>query len=196
MAQPFHCIIVRIIGGSLRGRIIDAPAGYKARPTTDLARESLLNILNNRYDFSSVALLDLFAGTGAISYEFASRGTGDIDLVEIDRRNCEFISKTVRNLGITNTRCHRLDVRDFLKTCHKQYDIIFADPPYDLAWLPGLPDLVLNSGAVNQESLFILEHPKSDDFTNHPCFTEHRKYGSVNFSFFRKLNNVNFMLNP
>jgi len=187
---------VRIIGGSLRGRIIDAPSGYKARPTTDLARESLLNILNNRYDFAAVNLLDLFAGTGAISYEFASRGTADIDLVEIDKRNCEFISRTVRNLGIKNTRVHRLDVRDFLKTCHKQYDIIFADPPYDLAWLPGLPDLVLNSGAVKENSLFILEHPKSDDFSSHPSFSEHRNYGSVNFSFFKKLSSVNFMLNP
>ena len=186
---------MRIIGGSLRGRIIDAPAGYKARPTTDLARESLLNILNNRYDFSAVTLLDLFAGTGAISYEFASRGTADIDLVEIDRRNCGFISRTVRNLGITNARVHRLDVRDFLKTCHKQYDIIFADPPYDLAWLPALPGLVLNSGAFKEQSLFILEHPKSDDFTSNPCFSEHRKYGSVNFSFFRKPDSVNSLQN-
>jgi 16S rRNA (guanine(966)-N(2))-methyltransferase RsmD len=181
---------VRITGGSLRGRIIDAPAGYKARPTTDLARESLLNILNNRYDFSAVNLLDLFSGTGAISYEFASRGTEDIDLVEIDRRNCEFISKTARKLGISKARVHRLDVRDFLKACHKQYDIIFADPPYDLAWLSGLPDLVTNSGAFKEESLFILEHPKTNDFTSHPCFSEHRNYGSVNFSFFKKLNSV------
>jgi len=183
---------VRIIGGSLRGRIIDAPAGYKARPTTDLARESLLNILNNRYDFTAVTLLDLFAGTGAISYEFSSRGTEDIDLVEIDRRNCEFISKTVRNLGISNARVHRLDVRDFLKACHKQYDIIFADPPYDLAWLPGIPDLVLHSGAVKEDSLLILEHAGQDNFTGNPCFSEHRKYGSVNFSFFKKHDSVNF----
>ena len=183
---------MRIIGGSLRGRIIDAPAGYKARPTTDLARESLLNILNNRYDIFAVPLLDLFAGTGAISYEFASRGTADIDLIEIDRRNCEFISKTVRNLGISNARVHRLDVRDFLKTCHKQYDIIFADPPYDLTWLSGLPDLVLQSGAVKEESLFILEHPRTDDFTSHPCFSEHRKYGSVNFSLFKRASSVKF----
>jgi 16S rRNA (guanine966-N2)-methyltransferase len=182
---------VRIIGGSLRGRIIGAPAGYKARPTTDLARESLLNILNNMYDFSAVTLLDLFAGTGAISYEFASRGTGDIDLVEMDRRNCAFISKTVRDLGITNTRVHRLDVRDFLKACHKQYDIIFADPPYELAWLQSLPELVMNSGAFKEETLFILEHPKSNDFKSHPGFSEHRNYGSVNFSFFRKPFSVN-----
>jgi 16S rRNA (guanine966-N2)-methyltransferase len=175
---------VRIIGGTLRGRIIDAPAGYKARPTTDLARESLLNILNNRYDFSAVILLDLFAGTGAISYEFASRGTEEIDIVEIDRRNCEFINKTVRNLGISNARVHRLDARDFLKACHKQYDIIFADPPYDLAWLRDLPDLVFHSGAMKETTLFILEHPKVCNFTDHPCFSEHRKYGNVNFTFF------------
>jgi len=115
--------------------------------------------------------------------------------VEIDKRNCGFISRTVRNLGISSARVHRLDVRDFLKTCHKQYDIIFADPPFDLPWLASLPGLVLNSGAFKEQSLFILEHPKSNDFTSHPDFSEHRNYGSVNFSFFKKHNSVNFMLN-
>ncbi len=181
---------MRIIGGTFRGRIIEPPSGFKARPTTDLARESLLNILNNRYDFAGVSLLDLFAGTGAISYEFASRGTGDIDLVETERRYCEFISSTIRKLGISNARVHRIDVRDFLKVCHKQYDIIFADPPYDIPWLREIPELVFRSGAVKDTSLFILEHPKSCNFTDHPQFSEHRNYGSVNFSFFKPLNAI------
>ena len=168
--------------------MIEPPSGLKARPTTDLARESLLNILNNRYDFAEISLLDLFAGTGAISYEFASRGTDDIDLVETERRYCEFISSTIRKLGISNARVHRIDVRDFLKVCHKQYDIIFADPPYDIPWLREIPELVFRSGAVKDKSLFILEHPKSYSFTNHPQFTGHRNYGSVNFSFFKPLN--------
>ena len=175
---------MRIIGGSFKGRIIDPPSGFKARPTTDLARESLLNILNNRYDFSTVSLLDLFAGTGAISYEFASRGTGEIDIVETERRYCEFIGNTVHKLGISNAHVHRIDVRDFLKVCHKQYDIIFADPPYDITWLRDLPGLVFRSGAVNETSLFILEHPKAYDFRDDPHFSEHRNYGSVNFTFF------------
>ncbi len=143
-----------------------------------------MNILNNRYDFSSVSLLDLFSGTGAISYEFASRGTEDIDLIETDRRNCEFIRNNLRQFDMKSARVHRMDVRDWLKICHKQYDIIFADPPYALKWLTEIPDLVLSSGAVNKSTLIILEHPKAIDFSGHPSLSEHRKYGNVNFSFF------------
>lgn len=176
---------MRIIGGRLKGRLIDPPAGFKARPTTDFAREGLLNILGNRYDFSEISLLDLFGGTGAISYEFASRGTADIDIVETDRRNCEFIRRTLRGLELTSAKVHRLDVRDWLKICHKQYDIIFADPPYALRWLTELPAMVMASRAVHDSTLFILEHPKSLDFSGQPYITGHRKYGNVNFSFFR-----------
>lgn len=176
---------MRITGGDLKGRLIEPPAGFRARPTTDFAREGLLNVLNNRYDFSTLSLLDLFAGTGAISYEFASRGTTDLFLVETDRRNCDFINGTFRKLAIPSARVHRMDVRNWLKICYKQFDIIFADPPYALGWLSELPDMVLSSGAVNEKSLFILEHPKAYDFSTHTAFTEHRKYGNVNFSFFR-----------
>lgn len=175
---------MRIIGGRFKGRLIEPPSGFRARPTTDFARESLMNILNNRYDFESVSLLDLFGGTGAISYEFASRGTEDIDIVETDRRSCEFISRTMRDLGLGRARVHRLDVRDWLKICHKQYDIIFADPPYALRWLGEIPAMVMASGAVHDSTLFILEHPKSMDFKNTERFSEHRSYGNVNFSFF------------
>ena len=143
-----------------------------------------MNILNNRYDFSSVSLLDLFSGTGAISYEFASRGTTDIDVVETDRRSCTFISNTFRELGLEGARVHRLDVRDWLKICRKQYDIIFADPPYALRWLTDIPGMVMGSGAVHEDTLFILEHPGTIDFTNSNHFSEHRNYGSVNFTFF------------
>lgn len=133
---------MRIIGGRFRGRLIEPPAGFRARPTTDFAREGLINILVNKYDFSDISLLDLFGGTGAISYEFASRGTEDIDVIETDRRNCEFIRQTLRSLNLTSARVHRMDVRDWLKICHKNYDIIFADPPYELKWLTMIPDMV------------------------------------------------------
>ncbi len=186
MADPLHCCLVRIIGGKYRGRLIEPPSGFRARPTTDFARESLMNILNNRYDFESVTLLDLFGGTGAISYEFASRGSEDIDVVETDRRSCEFIARTLRELGPARARVHRLDVRDWLKICHKQYDIIFADPPYALRGLTDLPEMVMNSGAVHDSTLFILEHPKALNFKESDRFTEHRSYGNVNFSFFRR----------
>lgn len=177
---------MRIIGGTLSGRLIEPPSGFRARPTTDFAREALMDILTNRYDFASVSLLDLFAGTGAISYEFASRGTIDIDLIDTDRHNCDFIVATAHKLGMTGVKVHRIDVRNWLKVCRKEYDIVFADPPYELHWLKDIPDLVLSSGAVRSGSLFILEHPKTFSFTGHIHFSEHRKYGNVNFSFFRK----------
>lgn len=175
---------MRIIGGRYRGRLIEPPSGFRARPTTDFAREGLMNILHNRYDFSAISMLDLFSGTGAISYEFASRGTENIDIVETDRRSCEFIRKTICSLGLESAKVHRLDVRDWLKICHKQYDVIFADPPYALRWLPEIPQMVMASGAVHDSTLFILEHPDKMSFTQDKHFAEHRKYGNVNFSFF------------
>ena len=175
---------MRITGGELKGRRIEPPSGFKSRPTTDFAREGLLNILDNRYDLASVSFLDLFAGTGAISYEMASRGTADIDMVETDRRNCEFIHQTLDHLGISKAHIHRLSVSDWLKICHKKYDLIFADPPYALKWLKDIPDMVLQSDASDKDTVFILEHPRTISFTTHPCFTEHRNYGNVNFSFF------------
>ena len=178
---------MRITGGILKGRRIEPPPGFNARPTTDFAREGLLNILDNRYDLDSVSLLDLFAGTGAISYEMASRGSPDIDLVETDRHSCDFIRVSLDRLGISSARIHRLDVREWLKICHKSYDLIFADPPYSLKWLKEIPDMVLRSKAAGADTVFILEHPRTIDFNAHACFFEQRKYGNVNFSFFRKL---------
>ena len=177
---------MRIIGGTLKGRLIEPPTHLRARPTTDYARESLFNILNNRYDFDGLTVLDLFSGTGAVSYEFASRGAGDIDLVEIDPRHCSFISGMTRKLGLDNIKVHRISVTTWLEVCRKQYDIIFADPPYDLKWLGDLPSMVMNSQAVKEGTVFILEHPKRIDFSDNEWFMEHRYYGNVNFSFFQE----------
>jgi 16S rRNA (guanine966-N2)-methyltransferase len=182
---------VRITGGKFRSRLIEPPSGFRARPTTDYARESLMNILTNRIDFSAVSFLDLFGGTGAISYEFASRGTEDIDIIETDRRNCDFIRNTLRQFEMKSARVHRMDVRDWLKICHKQFDIIFADPPYALKWLTEIPGMVLRSGAVKPSTLLILEHPRTIDFSNHEALSEHRNYGNVNFSFFLSASNIN-----
>ena len=173
----------------MKGRLIEPPSYFKARPTTDFAREGLFDILNNRYDFSAISVLDLFSGTGAISYEFASRGTKDIDLVEIEGGHCEFISKTLKRLEITTVRVHRISVQKWMNICLRCYDIIFADPPYDIPWLTDLPSIVLSSAAFSDNSVFILEHPKSLDFKSYPGFREHRHYGNVNFSFFVKTNN-------
>ena len=176
---------MRIIGGKYKGRRIEPPASLKARPTTDFAREGLFNILNNRIDFETVHVLDLFSGTGSISYEFASRGAASVHLVEKDVRHMYGIKRIVRELEIENIRTVHIDVKAFLRTCTEKYDIVFADPPYDLPWLRDLPDLVTGSGVIREDGFFILEHPRHMRFSGHKLFFEHRHYGGVNFSFFR-----------
>ena len=176
---------MRIISGKYRGRRINPPAGFKARPTTDYARESLFNILTNRIDFEAVEVLDLFSGTGSISYEFASRGAIAVHSVERDLRNFSFIRKMVGEMNLSNVRPVHIDVKAFLKACSFRYDLIFADPPYDLPWLEELPDIVMNAAVLKNEGIFILEHSKNISFNGNEFFYEHRGYGSVNFSFFR-----------
>jgi 16S rRNA (guanine966-N2)-methyltransferase len=176
---------LRIISGKYRGRRINPPSNFTARPTTDYARESLFNILTNRIDFEAVNVLDLFSGTGSISFEFASRGAHTVHLVEKDPKHISFIRKMVDEMKFENIKPIHIDVKAYLKTCRLKYDIVFADPPYDLPWLETLPDLVTGSGIINDDGFFILEHPKDLSFTSHKLFFEHRNYGSVNFSFFR-----------
>jgi 16S rRNA (guanine966-N2)-methyltransferase len=176
---------LRIIAGKYKGRIIEISRNFKGRPTTDYARESLFNILNNSIDFETVSVLDLFGGSGSISFEFASRGCPSIDVVDVDSRTLKTIDEMVAKLGISGMRTIHSDYVRYLKSCRKKYDIIFADPPYAMKELPELPDRVMNSSLLNKEGRFILEHPKDYVFSAYAYFTEHRKYGNVNFSFFR-----------
>jgi 16S rRNA (guanine966-N2)-methyltransferase len=176
---------LRIIGGKYRGKRIVPPHGFKARPTTDFARESLFNILNNRIDFEEIRVLDLFAGTGSISYEFASRGVPEVHLIEQDLKHIAGIRRIIKDIGLNNIKPIHIDVRAYLKTCSVKYDIVFADPPYDLPWLKDIPDLVAGSGVMKEDGFFILEHPRNMKFSDHKLFFEHRSYGGVNFSFFR-----------
>ncbi len=178
---------MRIIGGKYKGRRIVPPTSFKARPTTDFAREGLFNILVNRINFEDVTVLDLFSGTGSMSYEFASRGASLIHLVEKDTAHINGIRKIIKELELENIRAIHIDVRAYLKTCKIKYDIVFADPPYDLSWLTDIPDLVMNSGILNNDGFFILEHPRNMSFSGHKSFFEHRNYGGVNFSFFRAI---------
>lgn len=178
---------MRIIGGKYRGRRIVPPSGFRARPTTDFARESLFNILNNRIDFETVSVLDLFSGTGSISYEFASRGAAEVHLIEKDLKHISGIRRIIKDTGFENIKAVHIDVRAYLKTCSAKYDIVFADPPYDLPWLKEIPDLVAGSGVMKEDGFFILEHPRNMRFSDHKLFFEHRSYGGVNFSFFRPL---------
>ena len=176
---------MRIISGKYKGRIISPPKNLRARPTTDFAREALFNILINRYNFESLTVLDLFAGTGSISYEFASRGALSIHLVDKDAYHISFIRKMINELQFENIKPIHIDVKAFLKTCDQKYEIVFADPPYDLGWLDTLPDLVSEASVVKDGGILILEHPKHMSFSSHSRFIEHRNYGGVNFSFFR-----------
>ena len=177
---------MRIIGGSLRGKMIEPPVGYSARPTTDFAREGLFNILGNEYDFTDLAVLDLFAGTGAISYEFASRGAGRIWCVEMQPRNAEFIRSQVRRFGLDNITVVRHNVFDFIDICKERFDIVFADPPYSMEGVETLPARVIERGLLYPGCYFILEHSGDHSFVGCPGFVKERKYGNVHFSFFEQ----------
>ena len=177
---------MRIIGGKLRGRVLNPPAGYEARPTTDFAREGLFNTLDSEFWFEDLAVLDLFGGAGTVSFEFASRGAGSVITVEMNPANAAFIRKTAASLRLEDTvQVVRHNVFDFLPLCTKRFDIVFADPPYALAGLETIPDKVLSRGLVHDEGYLILEHPSEYNFAAHPSFVKEKKYGNVHFSFFR-----------
>ncbi len=177
---------MRIVGGKYKGRVFNPDKKFTARPTTDLAKESLFNILANRYDFSEMKVLDLFSGTGSIGYEFLSREAGEVTFVDKDHHHIRFIRKTIEHLGAENVRIIQDDIFRFLKNCPFSFDIIFADPPYDFPFLNEIPKSVFESNVLQKNGLFILEHSKSHDFSKTPHFTDLRKYGKVQFSFFLK----------
>ena len=177
---------MRIIGGRLKGKVINPPVGYRARPTTDFAKEGLFNILGNEYEFEDLKVLDLFGGTGAIAFEFASRGAARVYCVEMERANASFIKTEAVRLGLANVTMVRDNVFDFLPICREKFDIIFADPPYALEGLETLPDKVFAQDILHPGCYFILEHGDGHSFTSHPFFKKERAYGRVHFSFFEK----------
>lgn len=161
------------------------PKNFRARPTTDYARESLFNILSVRYDFEGMSVLDLFAGTGSIGLEFLSRGAARVCMVEINKVHAAFIRQSIEELAAEGASVIQSNIKEYLRREERQYDIVFADPPYNLKWLDTIPELVLTSGLIKNDTIFILEHPRDYSFKEHPSCFEHRHYGSVNFSFFR-----------
>lgn len=176
---------MRIIGGTLKGKTIEPPAGFKARPTTDFAREALFDMIGNAYEFDDLKVLDLFGGTGAISYEFISRGVGRVWTVEMNPLHASFISNTARHLGIAERlTVVRHNVFEFLPLCQEKFDIVFADPPYALEDLQTLPDKVFAADILHPACWFILEHGDEHSFADHPRFLREKKYGRVHFSFF------------
>ena len=178
---------MRIITGKYKGRHFDIPRSFKARPTTDFAKENIFNVLIQYVDFDGATALDLFSGTGSITLEFISRGCASVISVELDRDHHRFIQQCLQKLGEERGTCIpvRGDVFRFLKSCRQQFDVIFADPPYALKELAAIPDLVMEKGLLGEDGIFVLEHGKDYDFSHHPNFVEHRQYGSVNFSLFK-----------
>ncbi len=177
---------MRIISGKYKGRAINPPRNLRARPTTDFAKENLFNVLNNLVDFEECDVLDLFAGTGSISYEFASRGARSVTSVEINPVHYNFIRQTARSLGIDNLHPVKANVFLYLKSCPKQFDIIFSDAPYDLEGSEEVIRDVLDRNLLRPDGLLIFEHSKKMDFSQYPEFWQLRSYGSVQFSFFKK----------
>lgn len=180
---------MRVITGKYKGRHFDIPRTFKARPTTDFAKENIFNVLIQYVDLDGAQALDLFAGTGSITLEMLSRGCSQVVSVEMDRDHHRFIQECVKKIlpqqAEQGASILRMDVFRFLKSCHQQFDLIFADPPYALPQLPTIPDLVFEKNLLKPDGLFVFEHGKDHDFSQHPHFLEHRAYGSVNFSLFR-----------
>ena len=196
---------MRIITGKYKGRHFDIPRSFKARPTTDFAKENIFNVLTQYIDFEGAEALDLFSGTGSITLELLSRGCSRVVSVELDRDHHRFIcdcigkllnkqrtntdnngqSEIVRVSPMPNCLPLRGDVFRYIKSCKQQFDFIFADPPYALKELPTIPSLIFERGLLKNDGIFVFEHGKDNDFSDDPHFVEHRCYGSVNFSIFR-----------
>lgn len=174
---------MRIISGQYKGHRFSVRKNFPSRPTTDFAKENLFNVIGNYFDLSDVTALDLFAGTGSISFEFASRGAS-VNLIERNSRSIAFIKKNIATLKIENIHVIAGDVFRLLKKIEPAYDIVFADPPYELKNIDELPGLVFQQTLLKESGWFILEHSNKYTFNAHPYFKELRKYGSVHFSIF------------
>jgi 16S rRNA (guanine(966)-N(2))-methyltransferase RsmD len=179
---------MRIIAGSLKGRAIEVPRNFKGRPTTDFAREGLFNVLNNLVEWEDLRVLDLFAGTGAFSLECFSRGAEAILAVDIQPLHVKFINDNFRNFEANGAHALKQDVFKFLKNPEESFDLIFADPPFDIPRLELLPELILNSTAMRENTLVVIEHGKRTDLSGSLGFVQMKSYSNVMFSFFRKPN--------
>lgn len=177
---------MRIVSGKYRGRSINPPRNLRARPTTDFAKENLFNVLSNLVDFEECDVLDLFAGTGSISYEFASRGARSVTSVEINAVHHNFIRETAKQLEIDNLYPVKANAFLYLRSCPKQFDIIFSDAPYDLEGSEQIVELVLKGNLLREDGIFVFEHSKNMDFSSYAEFWQLRSYGSVQFSIFKK----------
>lgn len=175
---------MRIIGGKAAGLRLNPPQNLPVRPTTDIAKEALFNILNNKIDFDGLECLDLFAGTGNISFELASRGAGKVTSVDLHGKCILYISETAKKLDLQQIKTRKADVFKYIKNDKDQYDLIFADPPYDIGQLPLLAQMVLENNLLKKDGLLIVEHPSNRKMLEHPNYVETRQYGNSSFSFY------------
>jgi len=176
---------MRIIGGELGGRKINPPNKMPyTRPTTDIAREGLFNIIENNLEISQLKTLDLFGGTGSISYELASRGAADQTIVEKDVQMYEFIKNTTKQLGLESLKVVKLDVFKFINQCTEQFDFIFAGPPYAMTNIDDLPKLIFEKKILKPKGWFVLEHTPRNEYKKFPFYKTERNYGTTIFSIF------------
>jgi len=175
---------MRIISGTHKGRRLIAPKNLPARPTTDFAKEGLFNMISNEFNINESDVLDLFAGIGGITFEFASRGANKIVSIDENYHCVSFIKKTIKELEFKQVNVFKNDVFRYLKKYDTKFDIIFADPPYQLKGIDQVPELIFENNLLKKNGILILEHDRNWDFSEHPNFTNHRKYSNVNFSIF------------
>lgn len=179
---------MRIITGLFRSKVISLPSFFKDRPTTDMAKESLFNIISNNFDYEEVRFLDLFSGSGGISYEMASRGCQDITCVDLNKKYCEFISKSFKGMFPQKSpaRVFCADAFKFIENNPLNYDLIFADPPYDMEGVEKIPEMIMNNPGIKPNTMLIMEHSAKTHFTDLEHIRDQRHYGKVNFSFYTK----------
>lgn len=176
---------MRIIGGEMGGRRIHPPAKMpNTRPTTDVAKEGLFNIIQNNLELDGMKTLDLFGGTGSISYELASRGVADLTIVEKDPIMFEFIKKTSTDLKIENVKVIKMEVFKFIDNCADQFDFIFAGPPYALNTIDEIPKKIVEKQLIKPNGWFVLEHTPRNNYEGYPLFVTSRNYGTTIFSIF------------
>lgn len=175
---------MRIIGGKYKSRRIQVPPNLKARPTTDFAREGLFNVLNNILDWEETTALDLFSGTGSIAFELISRGCPYVVSVEQNTNHFNFICRAQEQLETKELFPVRADVFKYLQSLKQPFDLIFADPPYDLAEAVKVPEIIIQKQLVKEGGFFVMEHSRKQHFSHLPHFKEERNYGNVHFSFF------------
>ncbi len=179
---------MRIIAGKYRSRKINPPVNLPVRPTTDMARENLFNILNNLIAFQDVVALDLFSGTGAVSFELISRGCIDVTAVDKNRNCVEWTRDAAKNFQMENLHVRQADSFQFIRQSPRKYDLIFADPPYSMERTEDISRQVFENNLLKEGGWLVIEHPKDVGFSDQPFFERHRKYGKVNFSFFHFTN--------